>query len=42
VGAAGLRATLGNRLTGDLARFALSPAATTLRWRAGTLWGRKT
>ncbi len=41
VGAAGLRATLAHPLTGDLARFALSPAATTLRWRAGTLWGRK-
>jgi tetratricopeptide (TPR) repeat protein len=42
VGPAGLRATLGHPVAGDLARFALSPAATTLRWRAGTLWGRKT
>jgi len=41
VGAAGLRATLGHPVAGDLTRFALSPAATTLRWRAGTLWGRK-
>jgi hypothetical protein len=40
VGVQGLRAMLGHPLAGDLARFALSPAATTLRWRAGTLWRR--
>jgi hypothetical protein len=41
VGVAGLRTTLAHPLAGDLVRFALSPAATTLRWRAGTLWGRR-
>jgi hypothetical protein len=35
-----LAATLAHPLAGDVARFALNPAATTLRWRAGTLWAR--
>jgi hypothetical protein len=37
-GPAALVATLAHPLTGDLARFALTPATTALRGRAGTLW----
>jgi serine/threonine protein kinase/tetratricopeptide (TPR) repeat protein len=37
-GPAALLATLGHPLTGDLVRFALAPATTALRGRAGTLW----
>jgi hypothetical protein len=37
-GPAALVATLTHALTGDLARFALTPATTALRGRAGTLW----
>jgi hypothetical protein len=37
-GPAALLATLGHPLTGDLVRFALTPATTALRGRAGTLW----
>jgi serine/threonine protein kinase len=40
VGVPALGATLAHPLAGDVARFALSQAATALRWRAGTLWGR--
>jgi hypothetical protein len=39
VGPRALAAALAHPLAGDLARFALSPAATAMRWRAGTLWG---
>ncbi len=38
VGPAALAAILRDPLTSDVARFALSPAATALRWRAGTVW----
>jgi tetratricopeptide (TPR) repeat protein len=37
-GPAALVATLAHPLTGDLVRFALTPATTALRGRAGTLW----
>ena len=37
-GNAALRAALLHPLVGDVARFALVPQATALRWRAGTLW----
>jgi serine/threonine-protein kinase len=37
-GPAALVATLAHPLTGDLARFALTPGTTALRGRAGTLW----
>jgi hypothetical protein len=39
VGVPALAATLAHPLAGDVSRFALSQAATALRWRAGTLWG---
>jgi hypothetical protein len=39
VGARALGATLAHPLAGDVTRFALAPSTTTLRWRAGTLWG---
>jgi cellulose synthase operon protein C len=39
VGKATLAAVLHHPAAGDLARFALDPSATALRWRAGTLWG---
>jgi hypothetical protein len=39
VGALALGTTLAHPLAGDIARFALYPGATSLRWRAGTLWG---
>lgn len=38
VGHGALAATLGHRLAGDVTRFAIAPATTALRWRAGTLW----
>jgi serine/threonine-protein kinase len=37
VGPSALRAALVHPLAGDMARFALTPQATALRWRAGTL-----
>ncbi len=40
VGKAALAATLGHPLTSDLVSFALAPATTALRRRAGTTWGR--
>jgi hypothetical protein len=38
VGARALGATLVHGVASDTVRFALDPAATALRWRAGTLW----
>jgi tetratricopeptide (TPR) repeat protein len=38
VGPGALAATLDHPLAGDVARFALHPGATSLRWRLGTLW----
>jgi hypothetical protein len=40
VGKKVLAASLGDPLTGDLIAFALTPGATALRRRAGTIWGR--
>lgn len=40
VGKAALGAVLRHPAAGDLARFALEPSTTALRWRAGTLWGQ--
>ncbi|MEO6577213.1 MAG: hypothetical protein ABIP89_25415, partial [Polyangiaceae bacterium] len=34
-----LAAVLAHPLAGDVARFAISPEATALRWRIGTVWG---
>ncbi len=34
-----LAAVLTHPLAGDVARFAMSPEATALRWRIGTVWG---
>jgi hypothetical protein len=41
VGPNALRATLEHPLASDVARFALGAAATSIRWRAGTLWMRR-
>jgi len=38
VGSAALAAVLTSPVAGDVARFALAPSTTALRWRAGTLW----
>jgi hypothetical protein len=38
VGAPALATVLTHPVAGDLARFALAPSTTALRWRAGTLW----
>jgi hypothetical protein len=38
VGAGALAAILTHAVAGDLARFALAPTTTALRWRAGSLW----
>jgi hypothetical protein len=40
VGKAAIAAVLSNPLTRDLATFALAPATTALRRKAGTTWGR--
>jgi tetratricopeptide (TPR) repeat protein len=37
-GPAAVSATLAHPVAGDVVRFALAPATTALRWRAGTLW----
>jgi hypothetical protein len=37
-GPGALRAVLEHALAGDVARFALAPATTALRWRTGALW----
>jgi hypothetical protein len=37
-GPAAVGATLAHPIAGDVVRFALAPATTALRWRAGTLW----
>jgi serine/threonine protein kinase len=42
VGPAALAAVLTHPLAGDLARFALAPTTGGLRWRAQSLWSRRT
>jgi tetratricopeptide (TPR) repeat protein len=40
-GPGALRAVLEHPLAGDVARFALAPATTALRWRTGALWAQQ-